>query len=130
MTKSNVSAKTLLKLKEIFEKLGWDTKEDPAFNRFSMTLEFLDSETRLSSADFHLNYDYLQNGYGVVGDYDRNGVRTLANHGIISGPVYSGRAFGALLDLMAKGSIPCDGKTLFWHTGGAGELDFYKHDLF
>lgn len=44
MTKSKVSAKILLKLKEIFEELGWDTKEDPAFNRFSKTLEFLDSD--------------------------------------------------------------------------------------
>jgi len=93
-------------------------------------LASLNSRTRLSATDFNVNYDYLQNGYGVVGDYDRIGVRTLANHGIIAGPVYSGRAFGALVDLTAKGAIPADGKTLFWHTGGAGELDFYKDDLF
>lgn len=93
-------------------------------------LATLEARTRLSATDFNLNYDYLQGGYGVVGDYDRIGVMTLANHGIIAGPVYSGRAFGALLDLMAKGVIPADGKTLFWHTGGAGELDFYKDDLF
>jgi L-cysteate sulfo-lyase len=93
-------------------------------------LDYLDSRLRLSGADFNVNYNYLQSGYGVVGDYDRIGVRTLANHGIISGPVYSGRAFGALVDLIARGEIPADGKTLFWHTGGAGELDFYKDDLF
>jgi 1-aminocyclopropane-1-carboxylate deaminase/D-cysteine desulfhydrase-like pyridoxal-dependent ACC family enzyme len=57
------------------------------------------------------------------------GVLTLANHGILAGPVYSGRAFGALMDLIAKGGIPDDGKTLFWHTGGAGELECYKDDL-
>ncbi len=93
-------------------------------------LVYLSSSTRLSAADFIVNYDYLQNGYGVVGDYDRIGVRTLANHGIVAGPVYSGRAFGALVDLMAKEVIPADETTLFWHTGGAGELDFYKDDLF
>jgi len=93
-------------------------------------LASLGSNTRLSPKDFNLNYDYLQHGYGVVGDYDRIGVRTLANHGIIAGPVYSGRAFGALIDLMSKAAIPVDGLTLFWHTGGAGELDFYKDDLF
>jgi len=92
-------------------------------------LHHLGSEARLSAADFNLNYDYLQDGYGVVGDYDRVGVRTLANHGIIAGPVYSGRAFGGLLDLIAKGVIPTDGKTLFWHTGGAAELECYKDDL-
>lgn len=93
-------------------------------------LEVIGSTIRLSLSDFEVNYNYLQDGYGVVGDYDRLGVKTLANHGIISGPVYSGRAFGALIDLMSKKIIPDDGKTLFWHTGGAGEIDVYKDDLF
>lgn len=93
-------------------------------------LEVIGSTLRLSPSDFKVNYNYLQDGYGVVGDYDRLGVKTLANHGIISGPVYSGRAFGALIDLMSKKIIPDDGKTLFWHTGGAGEIDVYKNDLF
>lgn len=92
-------------------------------------LKCLGSGGRLSAADFRLNYDYLQGGYGVVGDYDRVGVKTLANHGLIAGPVYAGRAFGALLDLMARGTIPADGRTLFWHTGGAGEIEFYNKEL-
>jgi D-cysteine desulfhydrase len=92
-------------------------------------LDHLNSGIQLSAADFRLNYDYLQDGYGIVGDYDRIGVRTLANHGILAGPVYCGRAFGALVDLIAKGVIPADERTLFWHTGGAGELEFYKDDL-
>jgi D-cysteine desulfhydrase len=95
----------------------------------NQALAHLDSRIRLSATDFSLNYDYLQEGYGVVGDYDRIGVGTLANHGILAGPVYSGRAFGALVDLTAKGVLPADGRTLFWHTGGAGEIDFYKDDL-
>jgi D-cysteine desulfhydrase len=90
----------------------------------------LESNARLSAADFTLNYDYLQGGYGVIGDYDRVGVMTLANHGIIAGPIYAGRAFGALLDLMAKDTIPSDGRTLFWLTGGAGEIEVYNQDLF
>lgn len=77
-----------------------------------------------------MNYDHLQEGYGVVGDYDRIGVRTLSNHGILSGPVYSGRAFGALLDLISKGVIPDDGQALFWHTGGAGEIEVYKDEIY
>lgn len=89
----------------------------------------LGATARVSASDFQLNYDYLQGGYGVVGDYDRMGVCTLANHGILAGPVYSGRAFGGLLDLMGKGAIPSDGRTLFWHTGGAGELEIYKETL-
>ncbi len=93
-------------------------------------VDYLGLNLRFDASHFNLNVNYLQGGYGIVGDYDIIGVRTLANHGIIAGPVYSGRAFGALLDLLAAGSLPCDGATLFWHTGGAGELDFYKDDLF
>lgn len=96
----------------------------------NQALEHLGAPTRVVSTDFKVNYDYLQDGYGVVGDYDRIGVITLANHGIIAGPVYSGRAFGAFLDLLSEGAIPDDGKTIFWHTGGAGELDVYKDDIF
>ena len=96
----------------------------------NQALERLNAGCRVSATDFNVSYDYLQEGYGVVGDYDRIGVRTLANHGILAGPVYSGRAFGALIDMMSKKSIPTDGKTLFWHTGGAGEIDVYKEDLF
>jgi L-cysteate sulfo-lyase len=96
----------------------------------NQALEKLGSRISLSASDFNVNYDYLQDGYGVVGDYDRIGVRTLSNHGILSGPVYSGRAFGALLDLISKGVIPDDGQTLFWHTGGAGEIEVYKDEIF
>lgn len=96
----------------------------------NQALEALNASIRVSSSDFKINYDYLQNGYGVVGEFDKIGVNTLANHGIIAGPVYSGRAFGAFIDLISKGIIPDDGKTIFWHTGGAGELDVYKNDLF
>lgn len=93
-------------------------------------LEKLNSIQRVTTDDFRLHYGYLQDGYGIVGDYDRIGVMTLANHGILAGPVYSGRAFGAYIDLLAKGELPDDGKTLFWHTGGAGEIDVYRQELF
>jgi D-cysteine desulfhydrase len=96
----------------------------------NQALKKLGSRIFLSASDFNVNYDYLQDGYGVVGDYDRIGVRTLSNHGILAGPVYSGRAFGALLDLISKGVIPDDGQTLFWHTGGAGEIEVYKDEIY
>lgn len=41
MPTPKISAETLLKLKSVFEYLEWDTRTDPAFNRFSETLEFL-----------------------------------------------------------------------------------------
>lgn len=48
----------------------------------NQALERLNARCQVSVTDFNVSYDYLQEGYGVVGDYDRIGVRTLANHGI------------------------------------------------
>jgi D-cysteine desulfhydrase len=92
-------------------------------------LEHLGLDLRVTYKDFAVNYDYLQDGYGVVGKFDRLGVFTLANHGILSGPVYSGRAFGALIDLVKNKRIKSEDTVLFWHTGGVGELDVYRDDL-
>ena len=95
----------------------------------NLAMEKIGLEPTISTGDFNVNYSYLQDGYGVVGDIDRLGVYTLANHGILSGPVYSGRAFGALVDMYFKGEISPNDNVLFWHTGGVGELDVYREDL-
>ena len=73
---------------------------------------------------------YAEKGYGVVGDLERQAIRTLAQtEGILLDPVYTGRAFGALLDLIRQGSIGANETILFWHTGGAPALFAYAKDL-
>ena len=69
-------------------------------------------------------------GYGVVGDLEREAIRLAATHeGIILDPVYSGRAFGGLLDLIRKGTFKRDETILFWHTGGSPALFAYAKEL-
>jgi D-cysteine desulfhydrase len=49
--------------------------------------------------------------------------------GIILDPVYAGRAFGALVDLIRKGAFKTGEKVLFWHTGGAPALFAYANEV-
>ncbi|MCW5553265.1 MAG: D-cysteine desulfhydrase family protein [Verrucomicrobiae bacterium] len=92
--------------------------------------EYIGSNVRLTKSDFEVVYGYVGGGYGVVGDLEREAIRTAASYeGIILDPVYAGRAFGAMLDLIRKGAFKSGETVLFWHTGGAPALFAYAADL-
>jgi D-cysteine desulfhydrase family pyridoxal phosphate-dependent enzyme len=77
--------------------------------------------------DFNVNDDYLGSGYGVVSDLEREAIRTMARlEGIVLDPVYTGRAFGGLLDLIKRGVLRGGERVLFWHTGGTVGLFGHK----
>ncbi|HUM69768.1 MAG TPA: pyridoxal-phosphate dependent enzyme [Chloroflexota bacterium] len=58
-------------------------------------------------------------GYGVMTEGTAVAIRTLAqSEGIILDPVYTGKAFAGLLDLIAKGRFSPDTPLIFLHTGG------------
>lgn len=79
--------------------------------------------------DFEVEDRYLGGGYGVVGDLERNAIRTMAQtEGLLLDPVYTGRAFGGLLDLIEHGAFTSEDRVLFWHTGGVASL-FARTDL-
>lgn len=83
-----------------------------------------------SPSDFSVNDDYLGGGYGVVSDLERQAIRTVAQaEGLILDPVYTGRAFGGLLDLIDQGAFSAADRVLFWHTGGTGGLFGKAHQL-
>jgi L-cysteate sulfo-lyase len=84
----------------------------------------------LSLDDFPINYDYLGQGYGVVGDPEREAIKLLAQtEGILVDPVYAGRALAGLIDLVRRRKFKPPEKTLFWHTGGETALHAYVQDL-
>jgi D-cysteine desulfhydrase len=69
---------------------------------------------------------YLGGGYGVVGDLEREALHTMARtEGVLLDPVYTGRAFGGLLDLVKRGGFGQHERVLFWHTGGTTGLFGY-----
>ncbi len=90
----------------------------------------LDLPHMFTPADISANADYLGAGYGILGDLEREAIRLLAQlEGILLDPVYTGRAFGGLLDLIHKGAIGKNERILFWHTGGQPALFAYADEL-
>jgi len=90
------------------------------------TAEHLGLALAFAPQDFAVNDDYLGGGYGVVSDLERDAIRTLArSEGLLLDPVYTGRAFGGLLDLIRRGALGAGERVLFWHTGGTTGLFGY-----
>lgn len=54
--------------------------------------------------------------------------RAARSEGLVLDPTYTGKAFAALLDLVARGEIAEGARVLFWHTGGLLNL-MTSHDL-
>jgi L-cysteate sulfo-lyase len=80
--------------------------------------------------DFPIEDGYLGGGYGVVSDLEMTAIHTLARtEGVLLDPVYTGRAFGGLLDLIRQGAFGPDERVLFWHTGGTTGLFGYADVL-
>ena len=76
------------------------------------------------------NSDYLGGGYSVVGDLEREAIRTVARlEGLLLDPVYTGRAMGGLIDLVRRGVFTKGQTILFWHTGGAAALSAFAEKL-
>ena len=93
------------------------------------TAELLETDIRLKEEDFDLEYGYLGEGYGIVGENERRAIMTMAQtEGIYVGPVYTGRALGAMIDCLGKGKWK-DENILFWHTGDTAALFAYTDEL-
>lgn len=91
---------------------------------------YIGSDVRVTRKDVKVIYGYMGEGYGIVGDLEREAIRLLARHeGILLDPVYAGRAFGALMDSIRKGVFKRGETVLFWHTGGAPALFAYAREL-
>jgi D-cysteine desulfhydrase family pyridoxal phosphate-dependent enzyme len=87
------------------------------------TAEHLGLAFTFGPGDFEVDDAYLGGGYGVVGDLEREAIQTMARaEGILLDPVYTGRAFGGLLDLIRRGVFRPGERVLFWHTGGIAGL--------
>jgi D-cysteine desulfhydrase family pyridoxal phosphate-dependent enzyme len=92
--------------------------------------EKLDIESRYTAGKFQIRYNYLGDGYGIVGDLEREAIQLVAKHeGILLDPVYTGRAMGGLIDMIRKKEFTSNDTVLFWHTGGTPALFEYAREL-
>ena len=77
-----------------------------------------------------VNDDYLGEGYAQVGETEREAIQLMAHlEGILLDPVYTGRAFGGLIDLIRWGAFTRGQSVLFWHTGGTAVLPAFATKL-
>jgi 1-aminocyclopropane-1-carboxylate deaminase/D-cysteine desulfhydrase-like pyridoxal-dependent ACC family enzyme len=73
--------------------------------------------------DFILHDQYGRPGYGVITAAEREAIRLLARtEGIVTDPIYTGRALVGLIDLIRRGVYASTETVLFWHTGGVTGL--------
>jgi D-cysteine desulfhydrase len=87
-------------------------------------------ELPFPSADVVLLDDYVGEGYGMLGDCEREAISLCARlEGVLLDPVYTGRAMGGMIDLIRKKEIGEDDTVLFWHTGGSPALFAYADEL-
>ncbi|WP_312778592.1 pyridoxal-phosphate dependent enzyme, partial [Pseudescherichia sp.] len=76
------------------------------------------------------NSDYVGEGYGLPTEGMLEALRLLARHeGILLDPVYSGKGFAGLVDLIRKGHFRKDENVVFIHTGGSAGLFGYRQVL-
>lgn len=63
----------------------------------------------------------LGDGYAIPSEAGNKAMEVLAtNEAIITDPVYTGKAFGGLIEMLESGQFSKDDNVLFIHTGGAG----------
>jgi L-cysteate sulfo-lyase len=105
------------------------TLQDILADLATATAEHLGLHLSFVADDFAVDDSYLGGGYGVLSDLEREAILSAARtEGLLLDPVYTGRAFGGLLDLVRRGVFAPGERVLFWHTGGTAGL-FARADL-
>lgn len=86
------------------------------------TAELLGHDLRIAPTDVRV-HDALGPGYSKPSESGVAGMQLMARtEGLILDPVYSGKAFGGLVDGIRAGQYAPGSRVLFVHTGGAGGL--------
>lgn len=81
------------------------------------------SVVRVSAEDLQVERGYFAPGYEIPNEWGNAAIRRLARtEGVLMDTVYSGKAFGGLLDHIERGVVPQGSTVVFWHTGGATAL--------
>lgn len=84
----------------------------------------------ITGVDIRTYDSALAPGYGRVGPKTRDAIRLMAEQeGLFLDPVYSGKCFAGLVDLVRDGTIASGARVLFVHTGGFPALFAYQDDV-
>jgi D-cysteine desulfhydrase family pyridoxal phosphate-dependent enzyme len=93
-------------------------------------LESLAIDAEIENDDVIVFDEYLDPGYAVLTPEISHGIAALArSEGIVLDPVYTGKAWLGLLDLMQTGFISRNENVVFIHTGGTAALFPYREQV-
>lgn len=86
-------------------------------------IEKFQLNTKLLKVDYKLIEDYNKAGYGIISKQEIDAINLLAKtEGILLDPVYTGRAFYGMVDMLQNHKVKENSNILFWHTGGTPAL--------
>jgi L-cysteate sulfo-lyase len=102
-------------------------QEDNVYGLAQRTLDYMGLNPDLVARDKVVaNSDYVGDGYGLPTESMVEAVKMLASYeGILLDPVYSGKGFAGLIDLIRKGHFKQGENVVFLHTGGSVSLFAY-----
>lgn len=103
---------------------------DSVLKLAQQTADLIGFRHRFNANEVLINDEFLGGGYAIVGDLEKGALQQFARHeGILLDPVYSGRAAGGMLELIARGEFKRSEKILFWHTGGTPAIFAFEEQL-
>ncbi len=102
-------------------------QEEMVFNLAQRTADFMGLNPDIVKRESVVaNSDYVGDGYGLPTDAMVEAVKLMAQYeGILLDPVYSGKGFSGLVDLIRKGHFKKGENVVFLHTGGSISLFGY-----
>lgn len=87
-------------------------------------------QKEISLEECSLIENYNEAAYGEITENEINAINILAkSEGILLDPVYTGRAFYGMLDMLKNNKLPENSTVLFWHTGGIPASFYYADKL-
>ncbi len=106
-------------------------QEDMVYGLAQRTADFMGLNPDVVKRDRVVaNSDYVGDGYGLPTDAMVEAVKMMAQYeGILLDPVYAGKGFSGLVDLIRKGHFKKGENVVFLHTGGSISLFGYP-DVF
>ena len=102
-------------------------QEDKVYTLAQRTAEFMGLSPDLVAREkIVANSDYVGDGYGLPTNSMVEAVKMLASfEGILLDPVYAGKGFAGLIDLVRTGHFKQGENVVFLHTGGSVSLFAY-----
>ncbi|WP_431874146.1 1-aminocyclopropane-1-carboxylate deaminase [Amycolatopsis sacchari] len=113
--------------------LGIDASAKPAETRDQIariarrTAESIGVDRALREDEIELDERYHAGTYGIPDESTMDAMRLAARtEGMITDPVYEGKSFAGMVDLVSRGEIPRDSTVLYAHLGGQPALNGYS----